>query len=107
VSWDDGFFYPHTVKVREPITGGMGTTYGASRDVPCEVRDEQRLVRAADGSEVVSSSQVTIPSTEYVPLGSLVTVWPGTSAAREATVLAIGRNENDVDMDSFVVLSLT
>lgn len=107
MSWDDTFFYPHTVKVREPVIGGMGTTYGASRDVSCEVRDEQRLVRAADGSEVVSSSQVTIAATEHVPLGSLVTVWPGTAGEREATVLAVGRNENDVDMDSFVVLSLT
>lgn len=107
MSWNDGFFYPHSVKVREPFVGGMGTTYSAPRDVACEVKDEQRLVRTSDGAEVVSSSHVTVPSTEVIPLGSLVTVWPGQAGEREATVLAVSRNENDDDMDSFVVLWLT
>lgn len=107
MSWDDPFFYPHTVKVREVVTGGLGTTVGSPRDVACEVKDEQRLVRTSDGAEVVSSSQVTVASTEVIPLGSRVTVWPGQPGERDATVLAVGRNENDDDMDSFVVLWLT
>lgn len=105
--WADPFFWPHTVKVREVVSGGMGTTYGESRDVLAEVRDEQRLVRAADGSEVVSSSQVTVPATESIPVGSLVTVWPAGAGEREATVLAVARAENDDDLDSFLLLSLT
>lgn len=107
MTWDDPFFYPHMMKIRDVTTGGMGTTPGAARDVRCEVRDEQRLVRTADGAEVVSSSQVTVPSTEVISLGSHVTVWPGQPGEREATVLAVGRNENDDDLDSFVVLWLT
>ena len=108
MSWDDPFFYPHTVSIRNALAaGGMGTGYGTARTVRGEVKDEQRLVRNSAGSEVVSSSSVTVPISEHVPVGSLVTVWPGTGRAREAEVLAVGANENGVDdLDSFLVLSL-
>lgn len=108
MSWDDPFWYPYTVSIRNARpAGGMGTSYDAARTVRSEVKDEQRLVRAADGREVVSSSSVTVPIGEHVPVGSLVTVWPGTSREREAEVLAVSTNENGVDdLDSFLVLSL-
>jgi hypothetical protein len=108
VSWEDPFWYPHTVSIRSARpAGGMGTGYGAARPVKSEVKDEQRLVRTADGREVVSSSSVTVPIAEHVPVGSIVTVWPGTSREREAEVLAVGVDENGVDdLDSFLVLSL-
>lgn len=104
---EDDFFFPHTVSVRNLLPGGgRARAYGDARDVRCEVKDEQRLIRGNDGAQVVSSSQVTVGLDEHIPLGSLVTVWPGTAAAREAEVLAVGRNENGVDLDSFNVLSL-
>lgn len=108
MSWD-GFFLPHTVKVRTRSgSAGMGSSYSDSQDSPAEVKDEQRLVRDASGAEVVSSTQVTIPLNPHVPLGSLVTVWPGQPAEREAKVLAVARNDNtdDVDLDSFQLLYL-
>ena len=104
-----GFFLPHTVSVRAlTSSGGMGSTYAAAATFAAEVRDEQRIVRNSAGAEVVSSSQVTVPLDPMVPLGSLVTVWPGTSREREAEVLAVSANDNsdDVDLDSFLVLSL-
>jgi hypothetical protein len=107
VSWDDDFFYPHTVSVRNVrAAGGVGVRYEDARDVRAEVKDEQRLVRNADGNEVVSSSSVTVPDTEHVPVGSLVTVWPGKARGREAEVLAVRTDENEDDLDSFLVLYL-
>jgi len=51
---------------------------------------------------------VTVPVSEHAPVGSLVTVWSGTSQEREAEVLAVSVDENGDDgLDSFLVLSLT
>lgn len=105
--WPDSIFYPHTVTVRDyQPGGGMGPGYGAPRTIPAEVKDEQRMVRDADGVEVVSSTQVTVKVAANVPVGSLVTVWAGKAGEREAQVLAVGRNENPDDLDDFLVLSL-
>lgn len=105
--WPDAIFYPHTVSVRDHIPGGaMGPTFGDPRTLVAEVKDEQRMVRNADGEEVVSSTQVTVKLDANVPVLSLVTVWPGKAGAREAQVLAVGRNDNPDDLDSFLVLSL-
>lgn len=103
------FFWPHTVRVRDYRSGGgMGGGYAAARTLGAEVRDERRLIRDRDGAEVVSSSQVTVPLGSNVPLGSLVTVWPGKPNEREATVLQAGRDDNtDTLLDSFEVLYLT
>ncbi|TFD09819.1 hypothetical protein E3T26_14420 [Cryobacterium sp. TMT1-21] len=108
MSWADPFWYPHTVSIRNAHpSGGMGTGYDVARTVKAEVKDEQRLIRAASGSEVVSSSSVTVPIGEHVPVGSLVTVWPGKTRAREAVVLAVSADENGIDdLDSFLVLFL-
>jgi hypothetical protein len=84
----------------------MGHTYGAPRTVSAEVKDEQRIVLGPDGQEVVSSSQVTVPLAANVTVGSMVTVWPGGAGNREARVLAVARNENDLPLDSYLVLSL-
>jgi hypothetical protein len=102
VSWDDDFFYPHKVSIKN--ARGMG--YTDAREVRAEVKDEQRLVRNADGNEVVSSSSVTVPVSELVPVGSLVTVWPDKPREREAEVLAVGVDDNEDDLDSFLVLYL-
>lgn len=106
MSWG-AFFYPHSVDVRDLVQGGgMGDSYATARSLAAEVKDQQQLVRAADGSEVVSSTTVKVPLPEHVPVGSLVTVWPGTPAAREAEVLAVGRHENGAPLDEYLELSL-
>lgn len=109
MSWDDPFWFPHTVKIRDALAGGgRGPRLSeTSRDSVAEVKDEKRLVRTADAREVVSSSTVTVPLTPDVAIGSEVTVWPGTAAQRTGTVLAVGRDENDDPLPSFLTLSLT
>ena len=106
MSWG-AFFYPHTVLVRDKASsGGMGATYGPPRTLAAEVKDRQTPVRDADGREVVSSTQVTLPLPEHVPLGSLVTVWPGGPREREARVLSASANPNSPPLDDYLLLSL-
>lgn len=101
------FFYPHQVSIRDlTSSGGMGETYTAPRALAAEVVDEQTLVRDAAGQEVVSSTRVTLPLPEHVPLGSLVTVWQGEAREREARVLAAAVNPNDPPLDAYLVLRL-
>lgn len=88
-------FTPHVVAVRDlQSAGGMGRTYADERPVSGFANDEQKLVRGADGAEVLSTSQVTVNFDEEIPIGSLVTVWAGSPSAREATVVAISRNHH-------------
>ena len=102
-----GFFYPHQVLVRDLVrAGGMGSSHGAARALAAEVIDTQTLVRDKDGREVVSSTRVTVPLPQHVPLGSLVTVWPGGPSERTARVLAVAANPNGDPLDAYVVLSL-
>ena len=105
--WTSPFFFPHAVKIADVVAaGGMGSTAGTARDSVAEVTDEQRLVRSADGEEVVSSTQVTVPLEPPVAHGALVTVWPGTSRERTATVLVVETIYDDPPLPSFQVLSL-
>lgn len=104
--WGD-FFYPHQVLVKDALpAGGIGGGYAAARTLAAEVKDQQTLVRDAGGREVVSSTQVTLPLPEHVPLGSLVTVWPGGTAQREARVLAVARNPHTGPLDAHLILHL-
>lgn len=101
------FWYPHKVSIRDLTgSGGMGDTYGQPRTVSAEVLDEQVLVRDTDGQEVVSSTRVTLALPEQVPLGSLVTVWPGQPYAREARVLTAAVNPNGPPLDAHLLLRL-
>lgn len=50
-------FYVHTVTVQ--AKQGIYDTYGPPVTVPCFVDEQTRLVRAADGSETVSSTTIT------------------------------------------------
>lgn len=87
-------FTPHVVNVRDFIENtGMGSGFGLPRPVVAFAEDEQKMVRARDSSEVLSTSQVTVNFDELIPVGSLVTVWPGLPGEREAEVLAIGRHQ--------------
>ena len=107
MSWDDPFWFPHKVTVRDlSASGGMGSSFGSARELIAEVKDEQQLVRTADGAQAVSSSTVTVPLDSAVRAGSKVTVWPGTESEREAVVLAVSRQENPPPLGSHLVLSL-
>lgn len=103
------FFYPHQVTIKPLVgAGGLGSSFGAPFTASAEVKDEKRLVRDRDGAEVVSSSTVTVPLETNCPVGSMVTVWPGTEAERTAKVLSVGHNDNaDVPLDDYLVLWLT
>lgn len=107
MSWDD-FFYPHRVLVRDPLgAAGFGQSWAPARELPAEVKDTQSVVRAADGAERASSTQVTVDLSAAVALEALVTVWKGTPREREARVIAVGTSDNtDSPLDSFLLLYL-
>lgn len=109
MSWPASFFFPHTVRIRDLSGGGGMGRHPApapGRTVRAEVKDEQTLVRTADGQEVVSNTQVTVAVSDPVALGALVAVWPGLPHEREAEVLQIARNDNAPPLPSFLILSL-
>lgn len=102
----DDFWFPHAVQVRDARSGGMGDSYGPTRTLQAEVRDEQKVITGADASEVISSTQVTVPLASSVSVGAQMTVWAGTTAERTSTVLAVRRDENDPWLPSHLILSL-
>ena len=84
------YYTPHQVLVADLVVGaGMGGTWSDAREMPAFVVDERRLVVNVDGEEVVSNSQVSVGVDEVIPLGSMVTVWPGATAERSGKVIAI------------------
>lgn len=106
-AWDAPFWWPHEVTVEDAIqSGGSGAKFDAPRSVKAEVRDEQRIVIGADASEHVSNTQVTVPLSAAVPVGSMVTVWAGRVGARRARVIAVQRDENPPPLPSHLILSL-
>lgn len=97
-------FTMHVVSVRPIIGGGgMGPRFGDPVTMKAIVTDEQKLIRSADGSEIVSSSDVYV--TAHVKVGSLVTLWPGTPSARESSVVAVAKWEH-TRLPNYYVLSL-
>lgn len=101
------FFYPHAVTIRPLLaSGGMGELFGDPYSSVAEVKDEVQLVTGVDGSETISSAQVTIPLPASVPPRSLVTVWPDTANARESSVIRVARAENGGPLDNYLILYL-
>jgi hypothetical protein len=72
------FLLQHTVTV-EPWegSGGYGDIWGAPFDLQCFVEDKRRLVRAADGSEVVSETTVYANRGPSIPNRSRITLPSG------------------------------
>lgn len=108
MSWDNPFFWPHEVQVRPLLPGGgYGPRLGElGPRIRAEVADQQRLVRGVDGVQVPSSARVTVPIDTVAPLGSEVTIWPGTVRARTAAVIATSLEDNGAPLGSQLVLSL-
>lgn len=73
-----GWMMPHTVTV-EPLTGTgpYGDVYGPAQTIRCLVEDTRQLVRALDGSEVVSQTTVYAPPGLAAPPDSKVTLPSG------------------------------
>jgi hypothetical protein len=69
------FLLRHTVAV-EPFEGNgpFGAEYGEQTAVVCFVDDKRRLVRDAQGAEVVSETTVYMPLNAVCPPESRVTV---------------------------------
>ncbi|GAA1026825.1 hypothetical protein GCM10009557_05890 [Virgisporangium ochraceum] len=72
---------PHTVEL-EPYQGssGRGDVYGDPVTVTCFVDQKRRLVRAPNGSQVVSSTTVFAPLDTSCPPRSRVTLPDGHTA---------------------------
>lgn len=72
---------PHTVTVELYLgSSGRGDQYGPGVEVTCFVDAKRRLVRAANGSQVVSSSTVFAPLGTDCPPRSRVTLPDGRTA---------------------------
>lgn len=108
MTWAHPFFWPHRVRIRPVLPGGgRGPSLGElGPEIIAETDDEQRLVRGADGVEVPSSARVTVTLDTVAPLGSEVTIWPGTARERTATVIAASYEDNGPPLGSQLVLSL-
>lgn len=89
-------FYRIPITVERLVgTGPHGSVY-ADPDGPllCRLRNERRLVRAADGREVVSEAGASLPiATPTIPVGSKVTLPDG----RTSLVLAEARHETGIE----------
>lgn len=72
---------PHTIGL-EPYLGssGRGDLYGPAMTVTCFVDQKRRLVRAPNGSQVVSSTTVFAPLDTTCPPRSRVTLPDGHTA---------------------------
>ncbi|GHH67616.1 hypothetical protein GCM10017673_14910 [Streptosporangium violaceochromogenes] len=79
----------HTVLV-EPFEGEgpFGPEYGEQTSVRCMVDEKRRLVRSAEGAEVISETTVYAPLDTVCPAGSRVTV-----NGRVSTVLTSSRRD--------------
>jgi hypothetical protein len=80
---------PHRITVRPYLGSGP---YGDVFADPVTVRrafveDRRRLVRSADGDEVISETTVRTRPGEHIPVRSLVTVWAGTPHERTGRVI--------------------
>lgn len=76
-------------------SGPYGDTYAAAVQVSCWVDVKRKLVRAPDGSQVISESTVLVPLDTTAPARSRVTLPDGqqtlviTAARREAAGLPL------------------
>lgn len=111
MTWSNPFLWPDEVRIRPILPGAgrgprRGELTGNGAPIRAEVDDSQRLVRGVDGVQVPSSARVTVPIDTNAPLGSEVTIWPGTPRERVAVVIAVSYEKNPPPLGSQLVLSL-
>lgn len=90
-------YLEHEVIVERLLRVPSRTTgkFAAPKRVACLVVEKAKLVRdqrvATDGArdvEIQSSAQVLFQPEERVPLGSLLTLWPGTDNERKVAIVS-------------------
>lgn len=87
------FVWPITVQ-RHAGEGPYGPAYEPAVTVNAKVTTKRKLIRAADGSEVISEARVSMHvNTPLIPVGSLVT-FPPEFGGRTAVVLAEQRHDD-------------
>lgn len=84
---------PHTVSVRPFLgVGGNGPIIGESQTIEnVYVKDISEIVTDDDGQEAVSRATVRFSLEDLPAKGSLITVWPGTPHAYEASLFKVSR----------------
>ena len=86
----EAWMLPHTCAVREFLgAGGMGERFADPVERACFAEESVKLVRDADGAEVVSTAQVTLDFEPALPVGSMVAWWGGS----ERRVMSVERLE--------------
>jgi hypothetical protein len=53
------------------------------------IDDKQKLVRTADGRQIMSSARVALDREHLMPLGSIVTIWRGRANERDTTAAVV------------------
>lgn len=86
-------YMPHTGKVTYQAKQGEGT-YGPVFADPvtpdrAALDEKQKLVRTGDGRDVMSTARIALDPEHVLPLGSKVTLHPGTARERVTTVIVI------------------
>lgn len=84
----DGWL-PHSITVRPYLgTGPYGDVLGEPVVIGrAYVEDRRRLVRSADGDELISETTIHTGPDEHIPVRSLVTVWATTPHERTGRVI--------------------
>ena len=88
-------WWVHKVIVeRKRGEGAYGPVFADPVQVPCFVDESQRLVRGADGAEIVSSTGVAFPAeVGPIPHGSRITLRPP-HTERTALVVTVARADS-------------
>ncbi len=86
-------YLPHKGLVSYRPKLGEGT-YGPQYGDPvvpkrAAIDDKRKLIRAADGRELMSQSRIALDLEHLMPVGSLVTIWRGRANERETTALVV------------------
>lgn len=85
--------YVHTVTVAQ-LTGvdgdGAGNTYSAPVALQCLIAEEVKLLRAPDGSDTVSGTQIYADPTPLLTLGARVVLPSAPHRPSGATTYVIG-----------------
>jgi len=89
-------WFRHSVSIERLIgTGPFGDSYAAVTSELAMVDDKRRLVRAADGSQVVSSTTIYLAAgTAYVSTGSRVTL-PATFGVPQRRSIVLASSVHD------------
>lgn len=69
------------------------------------IDDKQKLIRTADGRQLMSVARVAVDPEHLMPLGSVVTIWRGRGNEREATAAVVAIAEWP-GLPQFVEISL-